>query len=82
MERTTTGAFRRMGQKVTERLAYKTQEAAEMLGIGRTFLYELIKRGELPVRKCGGRTLVLAEDLKLLLARLPVVQPRGIPNDQ
>lgn len=45
------------------RLAYTVPEAAALIGIGKSKLWEHISAGELPVCKWGGRTLVLKEDL-------------------
>jgi excisionase family DNA binding protein len=52
-------------------LAVGIAEAVRLCGIGRSSIYEAIKRGELPTRKAGRRTLVLSEDLKNWLANLP-----------
>jgi excisionase family DNA binding protein len=49
------------------RLSYSIEEAAAMIGIGRTTLYGLIKTGELPIVKIGTRTLVRRSDLENLL---------------
>jgi excisionase family DNA binding protein len=54
-----------------ERIAYTIDEVLELVGIGRTKLYEVIGTGELPVKKLGNRTLVLASDLDEWIARLP-----------
>lgn len=43
-------------------------EAAECLGIGRTNVYALIKKGELPLVKIGGRSLVDPADIAALIA--------------
>jgi excisionase family DNA binding protein len=41
-----------------ERRTYTVDEAAEILGISRSFAYELVKRRELPAR-CLGRRIVI-----------------------
>lgn len=46
-------------------------QTARILGIGRSTLYNLIKDGQLPIRKLGKRTLILREDLELFIASLP-----------
>jgi excisionase family DNA binding protein len=56
-------------------LAISIVEAARRAGIGRSSLYEAISRKELPVRKCGRRTLILVDDLKVWIAQLPTVNP-------
>ncbi len=49
---------------IKERLLYSPEEAAELLGIGRTTLYALIKAGELHTVKIGRRTLLLRDELQ------------------
>ena len=39
------------------KLAHSIAEFAQLSGLGRSFLYEQIKAGNLPVRKAGRRTL-------------------------
>src|SRR5204862_2481806 len=46
-------------------------------GLGKTKLYELIKRGELPIVVVDGRTLILDEDLRECLARRRVYRGNG-----
>jgi excisionase family DNA binding protein len=41
-----------------DRLAYPIKQACQMLSIGRTSLYEMVKKGELKLIKIAGRTLV------------------------
>jgi excisionase family DNA binding protein len=53
------------------RLAYSIAEVTKVTGVGRSFIYEEIKVGRLPVRKAGRRTLVLEADLRDWLASLP-----------
>jgi len=45
------------------KLAYRIDEAVKATGLGRTFLYERIARGELKSIKVGGRRLILHSDL-------------------
>jgi excisionase family DNA binding protein len=54
---------------VSDRLAYTINEAAAASGLGRTTIYELIKRGELPRAKVGARTLIRRQDLEAMLER-------------
>jgi excisionase family DNA binding protein len=56
-----------------ETLAFKISEACAAARIGRTSLYEAIKRGQLPARKRGKSTLILANDLRRWLESLPAV---------
>lgn len=53
--------------KSLNRMSYSVDEAAALIGIGRTTLYGLIKTGELPVVKIGTRTLVRRNDLEKLI---------------
>ena len=50
------------------RLAYSPHEGAQVLGISRSKLYELIATGDLKVVKLGSRTLVLHSELVRFLA--------------
>ena len=49
--------------------AYSVNETLATLSIGRTSLYELVKRGELTPVKVGKKTLFLGTDLAALLSR-------------
>jgi excisionase family DNA binding protein len=44
---------------IDKRLCITVPEAAEMLGISRNFAYELVRRGELPVKKLGEKRRVI-----------------------
>jgi len=37
---------------------YTIEEAAAMLGIGKTLAYTLVRAGKLPAIKCGGRWII------------------------
>lgn len=50
-----------------EPISYSVREAARIIGLGKTKLYELIKAGRLPIVKIGDRTLVRRCDLEALL---------------
>ena len=54
-------------------LAYSIAEACARSGIGRTAMYELINTGQLPARKRGRRTLILADDSRRCLHALPPI---------
>jgi excisionase family DNA binding protein len=53
-----------------ERLLYPINDAAEVLGVGRTMLYTLAKQGEVRIVKIGRRTLITAESLDAYIERL------------
>jgi excisionase family DNA binding protein len=59
------------------RLAYTVAEACAVAGIRRTSLYRAIRSGQLRAIKCGGRTLLLPDDLRHWLERPPAIVPRG-----
>lgn len=47
-----------------DKLAYSSTEAAQVLGVSRPTVYQLMKRDDFPVFKVGTRTLVSAEGLR------------------
>lgn len=51
-----------------EALAYRVSDAARVLGIGRTSLYELFASGALTPVRIAGRVLVPADQLRRLVA--------------
>lgn len=50
------------------RLAYSVGEAATVTGLGKTTLYSLMGKGQLPFCKIGSRRLIRSGDLKSLIA--------------
>ena len=50
-------------------MSFTIKEAAALTGVGRTTLYKLVNRGELPLVKIGLRSLVRRSDLEALLDR-------------
>lgn len=49
-------------------LANRIPDAARRLGIGKTALYELIKRGEIKTIKIGARALVPESELQRVIS--------------
>ncbi|MHB1526452.1 MAG: helix-turn-helix domain-containing protein [Candidatus Dormibacteria bacterium] len=68
---------------MTEKLLLDVNEVASLLGCGRTYVYGMIQRGELPVVKLGRLTKVprLAVDEYVDVARFPQssVQQAAVP---
>ena len=61
----------RPSEPYRNRLVYSIADITKLVGLGRTFVYEQIKEGRLPIRKAGRRTLVLDADLRAWLSALP-----------
>jgi excisionase family DNA binding protein len=53
------------------RLAYSPDEAAELLGISRELVHDLLRTGELGSRKAGRRRLIAKHHLEAFLADEP-----------
>jgi excisionase family DNA binding protein len=58
-------------KKTSEKLVYSIREASAATGLSRSTLYLEIRDGRLAVRKAGRRTIILDEDLRDWLSRLP-----------
>lgn len=64
-----------------EQLALTVAEACAAARIGRTTLYEAIKRGDLVAAKYGRKTLIRVSDLRNWLERLPPIHsPSSRPH--
>lgn len=60
-----------------DQLLYTIPQCCRLAAIGRTKFYELVASGEIPIRKVGNKTLVLAVDLKRWVDRLPIEHRRS-----
>jgi hypothetical protein len=56
--------------------AYRIDEFVRLSGIGRTKVYEALKKGNLTAVKCGARTLILEESARRFLSALPPYHPQ------
>jgi excisionase family DNA binding protein len=56
-------------KKVVERLAYSPDEVAELLGISRELVHDLLRTGQLGSVKAGRRRLISKRHLEAFLAR-------------
>ena len=59
-----------------EPYAISILDAVRLSGIGRSSIYQAIRRGELPIRKLGRRSLILTADLQRWLSKLPTGEAR------
>jgi len=53
---------------VVDKLAYSTEEAAQVLGVSHPMVYTLMKRADFPAFKVGSRTLISVEGLRAWVA--------------
>lgn len=54
-----------------DRLALSIKQACDCSSLGRTTLYKLIKSEQIPIRKVGGRTIILPDEFEAALRSLP-----------
>lgn len=66
-------------QQEPKRLAYTIKEAAEMLGLSKSRLYEMVQFDEIPYMKIGGKILLPKKELESWLKqRVVIPQPRAL----
>ena len=58
---------------MSDPLAFTILQTITTAGVRKTSLYAAIKRGDLRARKSGRRTLILRDDLRAWLERLPAL---------
>lgn len=58
-------------------MACSISDAAKMLGLGRSFVYELLAQKRLRAVKSGSRTLVLTDSIRDYLDGLPPAEISG-----
>jgi excisionase family DNA binding protein len=56
-------------QPIAEPIAVRVPDAARLIGLSRSRLYELMKRGEVEYVKVGGATLIPYEGLRAFIER-------------
>ena len=62
------------GHKPVEPICVRINDAARMIGVGRTKLYELISCGELETVKIGRATRITTASLHELIRRMQVTR--------
>ena len=60
------------GQQSVELICVRVNDAARMIGVGRTKLYELISSGELETVKIGKATRITTASLRAMIERSTV----------
>jgi excisionase family DNA binding protein len=57
--------------------AMSVEEAAKAAGVGRTLLFEEIRKGRITARKVGRRTIIMTDELDAWLKALPTAGKGG-----
>lgn len=52
-------------------LAYRPKDAATMLGVSKSLIYQMVAQGQLPSRKVGATTVIRHCDLEAFLDAAP-----------
>ena len=56
-----------MADVIDQKLAYRINEACDVMGLSRSTIYNLAAQGKLNIRKVAGRSLIARSDLLALL---------------
>jgi excisionase family DNA binding protein len=70
--------LKKLPHDVADQRGLSIEEACKYISLGRTSLYKHIKSGLIPARKCGGRTIVLVDELDQALESFPGL---GAPHE-
>jgi excisionase family DNA binding protein len=65
------------GDLIAQRRLYPVQEAADLLGMHRTSLYNRAREGRLTLLRIGGRTYVAADEIERYIRDAETVQVAG-----
>jgi excisionase family DNA binding protein len=57
--------------QLTEKKLVSVREAAVLMGMGKTALYEMIEAGQFPARRLGRRIRILPADIDRFVSALP-----------
>jgi excisionase family DNA binding protein len=66
-------------QRIIEPILVSVDDAAQMIGRSRPFIYTCIGDGTLKAVKSNGRTLIVVESLHAYAAQLPPHKTREVP---
>lgn len=61
-------------------LAYRVDDAAQIVGVSISKFYDLIREGRLPARKLDGSTIIRHDDLTAFIDGLPLVRQLAEPS--
>jgi excisionase family DNA binding protein len=67
---------------MVDQLLLTIPQCCRLAAIGRTKFYELVARGEIPIRKIGKKSLVAAADLKCWAEQLPAIAVKLKPANR
>ncbi|MCD8566796.1 MAG: helix-turn-helix domain-containing protein [Alphaproteobacteria bacterium] len=59
-----------------ENYPYTVQQAAKLLGVGKTTLYGFLNKRKLEASKMEGKTVIFSDAIKKFLDSLPPYEPR------